>query len=55
MMISFLPKGKYVVRMTGGKYPKKVSNMKVKESAQEQSTAQQDGRKQYSRKNIEQN
>jgi len=44
-----------LLRMTGGKFPKKVSNMKVKESAQEQSTAQQAGRKQFSRKNIEQN
>ena len=41
--------------MTGGKFPKKVSNMKVKGSAQEQTTAQQVGRKQCSRKNIEQN
>jgi hypothetical protein len=54
-MVSFLPRDKYAVRMIGDKFPKKVLNMEVKESVQEQSTAQQVGRKQYSRKNIEQN
>ena len=41
--------------MIEGKLPKKVLSMKVKESAQEQNTAEQVGRKLYSRKNIEQN
>jgi hypothetical protein len=51
-MISFLHRDKYAVITIGGKFRKKVLNMKVKESAQEQSTAQQVGRKQYSRKNL---
>jgi hypothetical protein len=54
-MISFLPRDIYAIRTIGGKFPKKVLDMKVKESVQEQSTAQQTGRKQYSRKNTEQN
>jgi len=51
-MVLFLPKDKYAVRMNGGNFPKQVLNMEVKESVQEQSTMQQVGRKQYSRKNI---